>query len=88
MGDNKPRRGEDEWLNEDGTAKDPEKYKEMLRSDPERWKLVIENPETSAIILGDDIDAFQELLKSAVEVRWLFAHIKHTKGGLGVSLAS
>ena len=69
MTGNKPKASEeDEWLNEDGTAKDPEKYKAMLRSDPERWKSIEENPETAAIILGDDIDAFQELLKSAVEV--------------------
>ena len=57
-----------QWLNEDGTAKDPAQYREMLRSDPERWAKIEENPETAAIIMGDDVNAFQELLKSAMEV--------------------
>lgn len=59
---------ESTWLNEDGSAKDPLQYRELLRSDPERWKKIEEDPETAAIILGDDVQAFQELLKSAMEV--------------------
>mmetsp|Transcript_8918 Transcript_8918/g.21500 ORF Transcript_8918/g.21500 Transcript_8918/m.21500 type:complete len:126 (+) Transcript_8918:48-425(+) len=59
--------GQNDWLNSDGTAKDPEQYKKYLRSDPVRWEKISENPETAAIILGDDVNAFQELLKSAYE---------------------
>jgi hypothetical protein len=62
-----------DWLNEDGTAKDPSGYKELLRSDPERWAKIEQHPEAAAIILGDDIDAFQELLKAASEVWGSFA---------------
>lgn len=58
-----------DWLNDDGTAKDPASYREWLQSDPERWAKIEEHPEAAAVILGDDVNAFQELLKAATEVR-------------------
>mmetsp|Transcript_17323 Transcript_17323/g.30930 ORF Transcript_17323/g.30930 Transcript_17323/m.30930 type:complete len:129 (-) Transcript_17323:160-546(-) len=66
-----------DWLNEDGTAKDPSGYKELLRSDPERWAKIEQHPEAAAIILGDDIDAFQELLKAASEAEKKVADIRN-----------
>eukprot|EP00873_Tetraselmis_striata_P015957 jgi/Tetstr1/436221/TSEL_025066.t1 len=56
-----------DWLNDDGTAKDPASYREWLQSDPERWAKIEEHPEAAAVILGDDVNAFQELLKAATE---------------------
>jgi hypothetical protein len=55
-------------LNEDCTAKDPVAFREALRADPVKMEALEKEPNVAAIVLGDDIPAFQELLKSVVEV--------------------
>jgi hypothetical protein len=54
---------------EDGTAKDPVAFRAALRADPVKMKALEEDPELGKVILGDDIRAFQELIKSVYEVR-------------------
>jgi hypothetical protein len=55
-------------LNEDGTAKDPVAFREALRNDPERMQALEEEPDIKDVVLGDDIHAFQELIKNAYHV--------------------
>lgn len=55
-------------LNEDGTAKDPLAFREALRADPVKMEALEKEPDVAAIVLGDDIPSFQELLKSVVDV--------------------
>mmetsp|Transcript_7160 Transcript_7160/g.44459 ORF Transcript_7160/g.44459 Transcript_7160/m.44459 type:complete len:127 (-) Transcript_7160:4362-4742(-) len=52
-------------LNEDGTAKDPKAFQEALRNDEKRMELLQKEPEVAKVALGDDMQAFQELLKEA-----------------------
>lgn len=55
-------------LNDDGTAKDPVAFREALRSDPTKMQALEQEPEVAKIILGHDISAFQELIKSVYQV--------------------
>lgn len=55
-------------LNEDGTAKDPVAFREALRNDPEKMRALEEEPDVKSVVLGDDIHAFQELIKNAYHV--------------------
>lgn len=52
-------------LNEDGTAKDPKAFQEALRSDERRMEMLQKEPDVAKVVLGDDMQAFQELLKEA-----------------------
>lgn len=55
-------------LNEDGTARDPAAFQQVLRSDPVKLAALEKEPEVAKIILGEDTYAVQELLKSVYEV--------------------
>lgn len=55
-------------LNEDGTAKDTVAFREALKSDPAKLEALEQEPEVAKIVLGDDVNAFQELIKSVYQV--------------------
>jgi hypothetical protein len=55
-------------LNDDGTAKDPVAFREALRADPAKIEALEKEPEVAKIVLGDDVNAFQELIKSVYQV--------------------
>ena len=56
-------------MNVDGTAKNPTAFQQALRSDPVKLAALEKEPEVAKIILGEDLYAMQELLKSVYEVR-------------------
>ncbi|KAI7839525.1 hypothetical protein COHA_006708 [Chlorella ohadii] len=56
-------------LNDDGTAKDPAAFRAALRADPVRMEALEKEPEVAAVVLGEDENAFQELIKSAEKKR-------------------
>ena len=56
-------------LLEDGSAADPAAFREALRADPARMEALEAEPEVAKVVLGDDVDAFQELIKSVSQVR-------------------
>ncbi len=51
-------------LNEDGTAKDPAAFRAALRADPVKMEALEKEPNVAAVVLGDDVAGFQELIKS------------------------
>jgi hypothetical protein len=55
-------------LNEDGTAKDPVAFQKALKSDSEKMVALEEEPESLRIVMGDDMHAFQELIKGVYQV--------------------
>jgi hypothetical protein len=59
-------------MNDDGTAKDPVAFREALRSDPEKMEALEAEPDVKRVVLGDDIHAFQELVKLEYHVRTCF----------------
>lgn len=56
-------------LNEDGSAVDPMAFKKALLEDPAKVESLKQEPEVLEIVQGDDMNAFQELLKSVYQVR-------------------
>ncbi|KAK9907304.1 hypothetical protein WJX75_001087 [Coccomyxa subellipsoidea] len=54
-------------LNEDGTAKDPVAFQKALKSDSEKMVALEEEPESLRIVMGDDMHAFQELIKGVYQ---------------------
>ena len=56
-------------LNDDGTAKDPAAFRGALRADPVKMEALEKEPDVAAIVLGEDVNAFQELIKSVFQVR-------------------
>jgi hypothetical protein len=56
-------------LLEDGSAADPAAFREALRADPAKMEALEAEPEVARVVLGDDVDAFQELIKSVSQVR-------------------
>ena len=56
-------------LDDDGTAKDPAAFQQALKSDPEKMEALKEEPESLRIVMGDDMHAFQELIKGVYQVR-------------------
>jgi erythromycin esterase-like protein len=54
-------------LNEDGSAKDPVAFRKALLEDPAKMESLKEEPEVLDIVKSDDIQAFQELLKSVYQ---------------------
>ena len=56
-------------LNDDGTAKDAKAFREALRADKEKMEALKEEPDVLKVVLGDDLYAFQELIKSVYQVR-------------------
>ena len=53
---------------DDGTPKDPKAYQAAIRADTEKMTMLDEDPESKAIVLGDDMHAFQELIRGAYQV--------------------
>lgn len=60
-------------LNDDGTAKDPAAFRAALRADPVRMEALEKEPEVAAVVLGEDVNAFQELIKSVYQARGMRA---------------
>lgn len=56
-------------LNADGTARDPKAFQAALKKDQAKLDVLRREPETLAVIIGDDIAALQHMLKSAFEVQ-------------------
>ncbi|BDA50802.1 hypothetical protein COCOBI_17-0200 [Coccomyxa sp. Obi] len=54
-------------LNEDGTAKDPKAFQQALKDDAEKMEALKEEPDTLKIVMGDDMHAFQELIKGVYQ---------------------
>ncbi len=52
---------------EDGTPKDPKAYQAAIRADAEKTEMLDEDPEAKAVVLGDDMHAFQELIRGAYQ---------------------
>ena len=55
-------------LADDGSARDPDAFRAALRADPARLEALEKEPEVAAIVLGEDVHAFQELIKSVFQV--------------------
>lgn len=55
-------------VSDDGTPKDPKAYQAALRANSEKMAMLDEDPDTKAIVLGDDMHAFQELIRGAYQV--------------------
>lgn len=55
-------------MNDDGTAKDPKAFQAALRADAEKMRMIEHDPETKAVVVGDDMHAFQELIKGVYQV--------------------
>lgn len=53
---------------DDGTPKDPKAYQAAIRADTEKMTMLDEDPESKVIVLGDDMHAFQELIRGAYQV--------------------
>lgn len=51
-------------VNDDGTAKDPVAFRQALREDADKLKIIEEDPQLAEALLGDDTNAMQEILKS------------------------
>lgn len=52
----------------DGSAKDPAAFQAALRADKAKLAEVQEDPQLEAILLGDDLNALQQLLKDTFQV--------------------
>mmetsp|Transcript_13614 Transcript_13614/g.18672 ORF Transcript_13614/g.18672 Transcript_13614/m.18672 type:complete len:128 (-) Transcript_13614:116-499(-) len=55
-------------VNEDGTAKNPIAFRQALREDTEKIKIIEEDPQLAEALLGDDTNAMQEVLKSVYQM--------------------
>ncbi len=55
-------------LNEDGTARDPAAFRAAIKADPVKMEALEKEPEVAAVVLGEDDNAFQELIKSIFQV--------------------
>ena len=55
-------------INDDGTPKDAVSFRDALKADSNKMKALEQEPEVLKIVMGDDINAFQELIKSVYVV--------------------
>jgi hypothetical protein len=55
-------------INDDGIPKDAAAFRDALKADPKKLKALEQEPEVLKIVMGDDINAFQELIKSVYVV--------------------
>ena len=55
-------------LASDGSALDPHRFREALSRDGSKLLELEPHPELKAILLGEDVDAMQQLLKAAFKV--------------------
>ena len=60
-------------LNEDGTPKDAVAFRDALKADPVKFDALQKEPEVLNIVMGDDIHAFQELIKSVYQASILLS---------------
>ncbi len=69
-------------LTEDGTPKDPAAFQKALREDPVKMEALEKEPEVAAVVLGEDVNAFTELIKSIYQARsCLWSHkVSHGAG--------
>jgi hypothetical protein len=51
-------------IHDDGTPKDAVAFRDALKADPKKMEALEHEPEVLKIVMGDDINAFQELIKS------------------------
>ena len=56
-------------MNADGTARDPVAFQNAVRSDQAKLQALQSEPQVQEIILGDDLAAMQNMLRSAHQVR-------------------
>lgn len=56
-------------MNDNGSAKDPVAFRAALRQDTQRMAALQAEPEIAAMVAGDDIAAFQAILRDAFQVR-------------------
>lgn len=54
-------------MNDNGSAKDPVAFRAALRQDPQRMAALQAEPEIAAVVAGEDIAAFQAILKDAFQ---------------------
>ncbi|CAK0784658.1 hypothetical protein CVIRNUC_007862 [Coccomyxa viridis] len=54
-------------VEDDGTPKDPKAFQSALRADSTKMATLEDEPETKAIVLGDDMHAFQELIRGVYQ---------------------
>ncbi|CAG9460323.1 unnamed protein product [Pedinophyceae sp. YPF-701] len=66
---------------EDGSAVDPAAYKAALLEDPRRVQLIVDDLEMSRVVRGDDVEAFQELLRAAYEEEQKYAKARRERVG-------
>lgn len=57
----------------DGSAEDPAAFREALRADEEKMAALRTEPEALKVVEGDDLQAFQVLLKTVYAVRCRFS---------------
>ena len=55
-------------MEDDGTPKDPKAFQLALRADSSKMTMLEDEPDTKAIVLGDDMHAFQELIRGVYQV--------------------
>jgi len=72
-------------LNDDGTAKDPQAFQQALRGDAGKMKALEDEPETLKIVVGDDMHAFQELIKGVYQVATTPVHLREKQCALVTS---
>ena len=65
-------------VEDDGTPKDPKAFQSALRADSTKMATLEDEAETKAIVLGDDMHAFQELIRGVYQVLILAVDIEHT----------
>lgn len=56
-------------IHADGSARDPAAFRQAVRGDEEKMKALQSEPEVLKVVQGDDLQAFQELLKTVYSVR-------------------
>ena len=55
-------------MEDDGTPKDPKAFQLALRADKIKMATLEDELETKSIVLGDDMHAFQELIRGVYQV--------------------
>lgn len=55
-------------LNADGSAKDPRAFQQGIKDDASKLELLQEDPNVLDVVLGDDLQALQELLRTTYKV--------------------
>lgn len=56
-------------LTADGTPVDVEAFRTALKADPTKLAALEAEPEVYGIVMGEDVDAFKELMRSVFQAR-------------------